>query len=362
MWLMSRVGPAVLVAGVWLALTGVLLAEALKSRRSAAASLIWRAFLPPAVAEELSAKLQAHEAKTTNQVAVLIVPSLEGEPLFDISHRVATTWNLGRKGTDNGALLLIAIKDRKVRVEVGYGLEGVLTDARSRRLSATRSCQGFERVISPRGITAGVQAILKTIEGTYSAQERSATSSPSSETFNNAAFAVILGVVIGLLLSRVHRVLGPVAAGGLSFFAAPWAIPALIAGAVSVALVSLLSAVGEGSGSGRKRGGNPFDGTWFSTQNGGWGSGGSEDPSEDPVASPAVEAILGEGGQVETGNRSTLTQGRTGADRGSGAGGGTTHKCGDRAHARRTVGSLPRGAASGGPRARAPRSYDATDD
>ena len=274
MRLMSRVGPAVLAAGLWLALTGILPAEALEVPPLTGRVVDLAGVLPPAVAEELSANLQAHEAKTTNQVAVLIVPSLEGEPLFDLSHRVATTWNLGRKGTDNGALLLIAIKDRKVRVEVGYGLEGVLTDARSAQIIRNEIVPRFRTGDFSGGITAGVQAILKTIEGTYNAEERSATSSPSSETFNNTAFAVILGVVIGLLLSRAHRVLGPVAAGGLSFLAAPWVIPALIAGAVSVALVSLLSAVGEGSGSGRRRGGNPFDGTWFSTQNGGWGSGG----------------------------------------------------------------------------------------
>ena len=260
MRLMSRVGPAVLAAGWWLALTGILPAEALEVPPLTGRVVDLAGVLPPAVAEELSANLQAHEAKTTNQVAVLIVPSLEGEPLFDLSHRVATTWNLGRKGTDNGALLLIAIKDRKVRVEVGYGLEGVLTDARSAQIIRNEIVPRFRMGDFSGGITAGVQAILKTIEGTYNAEERSATSSPSSETFNNAVFAVILGVVIGLLLARAHRVLGPIAAGGLSFLAAPWVIPALIAGAVSVALVSLLSAVGEGSSSGRWRGGNPFDG------------------------------------------------------------------------------------------------------
>jgi uncharacterized protein len=275
MRLMSRVGPAVLAAGLCLALTGALPAEALEVPPLTGRVVDLAGVLSPAAAEELSADLQAHEAKTSNQVAVLIVPSLEGEPLFDFSHRVATTWNLGRKGMDNGALLLIAIRDRKVRMEVGYGLEGVLTDARSAQIIRNEIVPRFRTGDFSGGIRAGVQAILKTIEGTYRAEERSAPSSPSSETFNNAAFAVILGVVIGLLLSRAHRVLGPVAAGGLSFFAAPWVIPALIAGAVSVALVSLLSAAGEGSASGRRRrGGNPFDGTWFSTQNGGWGSGG----------------------------------------------------------------------------------------
>ena len=228
--------------------------------------------------------------------------------MFDMSHRVATTWQLGRKGTDNGVLLLIAIKDRKVRLEVGYGLEGVLTDARSAQIIRNEIVPNFERVISC-GHYSWCPGHLKTIEGTYNARERSSVFPPSGETVGNTAFAVILGVVIGLLLSRAHRVLGPVAAGGLSFFAAPWVIPALIAGAVSVALVSLLSAVGEGRGSGRRRGGNPFDGTWFSTQMEDGAPGGSEDPSEDPVASQAVEAVLEEGGQVETGNRSTLTRG-----------------------------------------------------
>src|SRR5919112_1651667 len=119
MRLMSRVGPAVLAAGLCLALTGALPAEALEVPPLTGRVVDLAGVLPPATAEELSAALQAHEAKTSNQVAVLIVPSLEGEPLFDFSHRVATTWNLGRKGMDNGALLLIAVKDRKVRVEVG---------------------------------------------------------------------------------------------------------------------------------------------------------------------------------------------------------------------------------------------------
>ena len=230
--------------------------------------------LPLAVAERLSADLAAHEAKTSNQVAVLIIPSLEGEPLFDFSHRVATTWKLGRKGTDNGVLLLIAIKDRKIRLEVGYGLEGVLTDARSAQIIRNEIVPRFRAGDVPAGVTAGVQAILRTIEGTYRAPERPAATPSSSDAFANAVFAVILGVVVGLLFSRAHRVLGPVVGGGLSFLAAPWVIPAVIAGAVSLVLVGLLGFVGPSSGSRRRGDGSAFDGTWFSTQQGGWGGGG----------------------------------------------------------------------------------------
>jgi uncharacterized protein len=105
------------------------------------------------------------EKATGAQVAVLTIDSLEGEPLEDYSLKVAETWKLGRKGKDDGALLLIAKNDRKMRLEVGYGLEGTLTDALSSRI--------LNNVVRPRfktgdfagGIEAGVNAIVGTLEG-----------------------------------------------------------------------------------------------------------------------------------------------------------------------------------------------------
>ncbi|WHZ23921.1 MAG: Beta-propeller domains of methanol dehydrogenase type [Nitrospira sp.] len=274
MRLMSRAGTVVLVWWLWLIMVAGLPAAALDVPPLTGRVVDLAHILPPAMAAQLSADLQTHEAKTSNQVAVLIVSSLEGEPLFDFSHRVATTWKLGVKGTDNGALLLVAIKDRKIRIEVGYGLEGVLTDARSAQIIRNEIVPRFKAGDVPAGITAGVQAILKTIEGTYRAPERPSASPSSSDAFGNVVFAVMLGVIVGLFLSRANRVLGPVVGGSLSFLAAPWLIPALLAGAVSLVLVGLLGSMGQGAGSGRRRGGGPYDGTWFSTQQGGWGSGG----------------------------------------------------------------------------------------
>ena len=119
----------------------------------------------------LTRDLEAHETKTSNQVAVLILPSLEGEPLESFSHRVGTTWKLGQKGTENGVLLLIALRERKVRIEVGYGLEGTLTDLRSAHIIRQEIVPRFRSGDLPGGIAAGVQAILGTIEGTYKAEE-----------------------------------------------------------------------------------------------------------------------------------------------------------------------------------------------
>jgi uncharacterized protein len=231
--------------------------------------------LPSSTAAQLSERLQAHEDKTTNQLAVLIVPSLEGEPLFDFSHGVASSWKLGQKGTDNGALLLVAIKDRKVRIEVGYGLEGTLTDARSAQIIRHEIVPRFRAGDYAGGITAGVDAILKTIEGTYTAPERPVGPSPLDDRIGGVLFAVIIGVLIGLALSRVHRFLGAAAGGGISFLAAPWLAPAVVAGLASLALVSLFGVLSQASGGGARRGRFPAD-DWisYSSRGGGWGHGG----------------------------------------------------------------------------------------
>ena len=122
--------------------------------------------LPQSTVEALTARLTAHEGQSSNQVAVLTIPSLESESLEEFTHRVATTWKLGRKGTDNGVLLLVAIKERKVRIEVGYGLEGILTDVRSAQIIRNEIIPRFRAGDMSGGILEGTYAILKTIDGT----------------------------------------------------------------------------------------------------------------------------------------------------------------------------------------------------
>ncbi len=270
----GRVGWAVFVGWLWLMLVPGVQAWALDVPTLTGPVVDLAHLLSPAAVEQLNQELRAHEAKTSNQVVVLIVTSLEGEPLFDFSHRVATTWKLGRKGTDNGVLLLVAIKDRKVRLEVGYGLEGVLTDARSAQIIRNEIVPRFRTGEFSAGVSAGVRAVLRTIEGMYEAPERPAIAPTDGGTVGNVLLAVIVGVVIGLLFSRAHRLLGPVVGGGLSFVVAPWLVPALIAGGASLLLVSLLGGMGPSGGLGPWHRNRGFDGTWFSTQQGGWGSGG----------------------------------------------------------------------------------------
>ncbi|MBI3179276.1 MAG: TPM domain-containing protein, partial [Deltaproteobacteria bacterium] len=83
---------------------------------------------------QIESDLAAHEAKTSQQFAVLTVPTLAGDPLEDFSMRVVEAWKLGRKDGDNGLLMLVAVKERKIRIEVGYGLEGNIPDALASRV------------------------------------------------------------------------------------------------------------------------------------------------------------------------------------------------------------------------------------
>lgn len=219
--------------------------------------------------DRLTTELQAHEQHTGNQVVVLTIPSLEGEPLESFSHRVATTWKLGQKGTDNGALLLVALKERKVRIEVGYGLEGTLTDARSAQIIRHEIVPRFRAGDLPGGITAGVEAILKTIEGTYQAPEQPATPAAGEDKVGQILAALIIGVVFGLVLSNVNRTIGALVGTGLALWLSPWLIPAIITALVTLLLVLLLRSVMSG------RGGRGFDDwTSYSSRGGGWGGGG----------------------------------------------------------------------------------------
>ncbi len=121
--------------------------------------------LDPSSEASLEERLRAIEAETGSQVAVLTVPGLEGEVIEDYALRVAEAWKLGREGVDDGVLLLVARDDRKVRIEVGYGLEGAVTDLQSRRMIDELIGPAFRRGDFAGGIGQAVEAIGGAIRG-----------------------------------------------------------------------------------------------------------------------------------------------------------------------------------------------------
>lgn len=121
--------------------------------------------MPPERVQALEERLARFEQETAHQVAVLTIPSLQGEDIEGFSIKVAENWKIGKKGFDNGVILLIAQNDRKLRIEVGYGLEGVLPDAIASRIIREVIVPRFRANDYAGGIEAGVEAILKVTRG-----------------------------------------------------------------------------------------------------------------------------------------------------------------------------------------------------
>jgi uncharacterized protein len=123
--------------------------------------------LSPQTIRELEYILKEDSDSTSNQIAVYIIPTLKGEDIDDFAVRVFSAWKLGQKNKDNGVLLLIAVEERKIRIEVGYGLEGVLTDLMSSRINRNEIAPYFKQGDYDRGVKAGVEAIMQVIKGEY---------------------------------------------------------------------------------------------------------------------------------------------------------------------------------------------------
>lgn len=190
--------------------------------------------LSAAAKERLTQTLKAHEEATTAQIAVLTVPSLEGSTVEDFATRVFESWKLGQKGKDNGVLLLIAPKDRRLRIEVGYGLEGSLPDVTASRI--------IRNVITPRfkandfdgGVEQGVNAIVGALKGEAVAADASggsASSAGEDSFFKTPSMPLTERILIGAFifgiigLFTVVGVLTPGVGWFLYFFLIPfWAM------------------------------------------------------------------------------------------------------------------------------------------
>lgn len=218
---------------------------------------------------ELEALLVALEQRKGSQVAVLIVASTGERPIEDYALAVAEQTRLGREKTDDGLLLLIAKDDRKARIEVGYGLEGVMTDAISSRVIREYLAPKFRAGDYFGGIRDALATIVKLVDGEplpppMAAAERESGPPP-------LLFGVFLGLFVGLFASgtRIRPVFfRRLAAGGIAA-ALGWAIFSLGLAAVVAAVVALLV---SGAGGGRFGSGG---GSWGSFPGGGgWGSSG----------------------------------------------------------------------------------------
>jgi uncharacterized protein len=229
--------------------------------------------------EALDEKLRAFEQARGSQVAVLLVPSIGGEAIEDFAGRVTDAWQLGRKGVDDGVLFVVAKQERKMRIHTGRGVQGTLTDALSRRIIADIVAPRFRSGDFAGGIDAGVDAIIKAIEGENLALPEPRKASRKVDTVSSysnflwiAFFAV--PIVATLLRSLVGRAAGAGLTSGLTGLAG-WFIFGSIAFGLVAALAAFVFTLFSGSGLARgvNRGGY-IPGGWGGGGFGGGGFGG----------------------------------------------------------------------------------------
>lgn len=231
----------------------------------------------------LEQKLAAFEARKGSQLAVLMVPTTLPEDIAQYSIRVVDQWKLGRgtvggKKVDDGALLLIAKDDHRIRIEVGYGLEGVLTDAMCNRIISETIAPAFREGNFYEGIDAGLGQMMKLIEGEPLPPPEHAWQGGRRHTGDSILPALFFAVLVGSVLLRavfgrtVGSVLTGLGAGALVWIAGYALILALLA-AFAGFLITLLMGLSRGSGwSSYPRAGG-YGGGWGGFGGGGLGGG-----------------------------------------------------------------------------------------
>ncbi len=221
--------------------------------------------------QDLERRLRDFESRKGSQIAVLMLPSTQPETIEEYSIRVADAWKIGRARVDDGVILVIAKNDRKLRVEVGRGLEGAIPDAIAKRVVSEIIAPHFKSGDFYGGVAAGSDALMKLIEG-EPLPPREGTAGGDSRYVNplgmNLVWLLIFAFIIGPILSRsLSPFLG--LAGGAGVFGAAaayiaWIFSGTLIIAVIAGIAGLLFGLASGAGgSTRDRGG------W-----GGWGGGG----------------------------------------------------------------------------------------
>lgn len=234
-------------------------------------------------ASQLEMILAGHEQRTSNQIVVVSLQSLQGYTIEDYGYQLGRHWGIGQKETNNGALLIVAPNERKVRIEVGYGLEGELTDALSHDIIQNTILPRFRQGNFEQGIIEGVEAILAVVDGTYAPAAGALPASGPEFDSNKlfiliilTAFLIIIGsLVLGVAIKNKTRV-------ALILTLIGFCAALVLTGSILIAVVysffllllliinSIGGGRGGGSGGGYFSGGNSYPGGY----SGGYSSGG----------------------------------------------------------------------------------------
>jgi len=235
--------------------------------------------------EVLISELAAHERATSNQVVVVTLTSLQGYSINDFGNQLGRYWGIGQKERDNGVLLIIAPNERKVRIEVGYGLEGVLTDALSHNIIQTVILPQFKKDDMPQGVVSGARAIVQALNGTFEPLPEKKGNDPGGI----AVMLFILLIGVGeMVAGRFNSRLQSAGVVGVVAFAIGWVITGRLVFGFLLAVFAMVfhffiggggSGGSGGSGIGRYGsrgyGSGGFSGGGFTGGGGSFGGGGA---------------------------------------------------------------------------------------
>jgi uncharacterized protein len=224
---------------------------------------------------QLNQTLADLQTRKGSQIAVLIVPTTDGEPIEQFALRVAEAWKIGRKKIDDGALLVVAKNDRRLRIEVGYGLEGALTDVTAKRVIDELITPKFKSGDFAGGISTGVNRMISLINGEKLPDPEPPHWDSSNFDALNPFWLFFALAISSILRGALGRLFGSIATGGvvavLAWFLLGSVGIALVAGALAFILTMIIDLTPSSGGtSGGWSGGS-------SSSGGGWSSGSSSD-------------------------------------------------------------------------------------
>jgi len=224
---------------------------------------------------ELETRIEAWERKRGSQLAVLMLPTTKPEEIEQYSIRVAEAWKIGRKGVDDGLLLVVAKDDRTLRIEVGYGLEGAIPDSVAKRVIEERITPRFREGDFHGGLRDGVDQLMRLAEGEKLPPPQAVAGDAPDAGEKVVPLLVFAFIAAGILKAVFGRFLGSLATGGILGVGA-WVLFGMVAAAIFtvIGFIITYAGLGKGAGAGGWSGGGSRGGG-FSGGGGGFGGGGA---------------------------------------------------------------------------------------
>lgn len=158
--------------------------------------------LDPAAAQQLERKLVAYDDSTSTQIAIVLVKTLDGRPIEETALSIYRSWGIGNKKTNNGVLILAAIDDKQIRIEVGYGLEGAIPDITANQIIRNDIAPNFRSGDYYEGLDKATQSLIQAAQGEYKAPDGYGKRKSKGNGFGNIIGGIVIIIIIAIFAGR----------------------------------------------------------------------------------------------------------------------------------------------------------------